>query len=142
VLTTAFDVSEGCAVLVVRPPQGDSGWREYVRAIDDLQARIDHSKRPVLIQILRRGLALPTPVVRRELAELRSRIRPDAINVVVAEDATVRLMQTALDWIRRPHYASSNHGDFLAAQAHAEKVLGRPLFSLSGLYRRAMDEAR
>ena len=92
--------------------------------------------------MLRRGLDVPSPVVRRELAELRGRIRPDAINVVVAEDATVRLMQTALDWIRRPHYESSNHGDFLAAHAHVEKVLGHPLFTLPDLYRQAMADAR
>gem|GEM_PF-485218 len=137
-LAVAFDSSEGCAVLVVNPPQGDAGWRAYAQAIDDLQARVDRSTRPVLVQVLRRGLDVPNPVVRRELAQLRARIRADAINTVVAEDASVRLMQTALDWLRRPHYDSSTFSDFTSAHAHIEKALGRPLPRLPELHRKAL----
>jgi len=137
-LAMEFDLSEGCAVLVVSPPQGDAGWRAYAQAIDDLQARVDRSTRPVLVQVLRRGLDVPNPLVRRELAQLRARIRADAINTVVAEDASVRLMQTALDWLRRPHYDSSNFSDFASARAHIERALGRPLPRLAELHRKAL----
>lgn len=140
-LAVAFDSSEGCAVLVVSPPpQGDAGWRAYIQAIDDLQARVDRSTRPVLVQVLRRGLDVPNPVVRRELAQLRARIRADAINTVVAEDASVRLMQTALDWLRRPHYNSSSFPDFASAHSHIEKVLGRSLPRLTELHRKALSD--
>lgn len=141
-LATASDLPEGCAVLIVRPPQGDQGWQEYAQTIDQLQAQIPRRTRPVLVQVLRRGLDVPSAVMRRELAELRGRIRADAVNVVVAEDPTVRLMQTALDWVRRPHYDSSNHGDFASALQHAERLLGRPLPRLEALFRRAQAAER
>jgi len=116
------------------PPCDDEQWRAYIRTIDELQARIDERTRPVLIQLLRRGISVPSPIVRRELSLLRRRIRKDAVNAVIVEDASIRLMQTALDWVHRPHYASSNHPDFAAALAQIEKVLGRRVPVLLRLY--------
>lgn len=133
-LATASDIGKGCAVLIMVPPCGDEGWRNYIRAIDELQATTSWLVRPVLIQVLRHGIDVPSPVVRRELAMLRKRIRPDAVNAVVVEDATVRLVQTALDWLYRPHYASSSHADFAAALAQVERSLGRPMPTLARLY--------
>lgn len=116
------------------PPCGDEQWRAYIRTVDELQAQIDPRTRPVLIQMLRRGIAVPSPVVRRELSQLRQRIRADAVNAVIVEDASIRLVQTALDWLHRPHYASSNHPNFAAALAQIEKVLGRRVPALLRLY--------
>lgn len=141
-LGVAYNTQEGCGVLVAGPPQGDAGWRVYIQAIDDMQAHIDRQTRPALIQVLRRGLDVPSAVMRREMAALRGRIRPDAINVVVAEDASTRLMQTALDWIRRPHYDSHNVAYFSSAQVYVEQALGRPLPTLSELYRQAQMNLR
>jgi hypothetical protein len=142
VLGVASDLSRGFAVLVVKPPCGDAGWRAYIQAIDRLQAEVLPSLRPVLIQVLGRGMDTPSARVRREMAELRGRIRADAINAVVAEDPAIRLMQTALDWIRRPHYQSSNHPEFSLAVAHVEKLLGRPAPWLHDLHARARLDLR
>lgn len=136
-LATASDIGKGCAVLIMIPPCGDEGWRAYIRAIDELQAATSRVVRPALIQVLRHGIDVPSPVVRRELATLRKRIRPDVVNAVVVEDATVRLVQTALDWIYRPHYVSSSHASFAAALAQVERSLGRPLPAMEWLYQEA-----
>lgn len=138
----AYSATDGCGVLVVSPPQGDAGWRTYIQTIDDLQARIDRKIRPVLIQVLRRGLDVPSAVMRREMAALRGRIRPEAINIVVAEDTSIRLMQTALDWLRRPHYDSQNVANFASAQAYVERALGRPLPILLELHGKAQRDLR
>jgi hypothetical protein len=139
VLALAADLAQGCAVLIVAPPFDDAGWRSYIDAIESLQRRTPATIRPAVIQILRRGIPMPSAIVRREMAALRGRIRADAVNAVVVEDPMLRLMQTALDWLRRPHYASSSHDEFAAALAQVEKVLGasRPVLSL--LYRQACD---
>ncbi|HRI49588.1 MAG TPA: hypothetical protein PLW65_05350 [Pseudomonadota bacterium] len=134
-LAVATEPAEGCGILVMGPPSDDEQWRAYIRTIDELQARIDPRTRPVLIQMLRRGIAVPSPVVRRELSQLRQRIRADAVNAVIVEDASIRLVQTALDWLHRPHYTSSNHPDFAAALAQIEKALGRRVPALPRLYR-------
>ena len=136
-LATASDITKGCAVLIMVPPCGDEGWRAYIRAIDELQAATVRVVRPALIQVLRHGIDVPSPVVRRELATLRKRIRADVINAVVVEDATVRLVQTALDWIYRPHYVSSSHANFAAALAQVERAIGRPMPTLALLYQDA-----
>lgn len=134
VLSVATAPAQGCGVLVMAPPGADEQWRAYIRTIDDLQGRIGDGMRPVLVQVLRRGIQVPSPIVRRELAQLRQRIRTDAINAVVVEDAAIRLVQTALDWLHRPHYSSSNHPDFAAALAHIEKLMGHPMPVLARLY--------
>lgn len=133
-LVVAADVSQGCAILVLGSPCDDAQWRSYIRAIDDLQARIDDATRPVLIQVLLAQLAMPSAVVRRELAQLRQRVRADAVNAVIAQDTSIRLVQTALDWLHKPHYASSSHADFASALAHVEAVLRRPVPALPRLY--------
>ncbi|MCU0656381.1 MAG: hypothetical protein MUF64_14345 [Polyangiaceae bacterium] len=131
------DIPLGCAVLVLSPPCEEAGWREYIAAIDQLQAQVSPKVRPVLLQVLRRGITTPPPLVRREMAALRGRIRGDAINAVVADDPSVRLMQTALDWLRRPHYESSTHARAEQACAWVEGALGRPLPRLAQLYHEA-----
>lgn len=142
VLGVASDPSRGYAVLVVKPPCEDAGWRAYIQAIDRLQAEVLPAMKPVLIQVLDRGMDTPSPKVRREMAALRMRIRADAINAVVAEDPAIRLMQTALDWLRRPHYQSSNHPTFSPAVAHVEKLLGQPAPQFHELYRKARLDLR
>lgn len=142
VLGVASDPSRGYAVLVVKPPCEDAGWRTYIQAIDQMQAGLPPSTRPVLIQVLGRGMDTPSPKVRREMAELRARIRVNAINAVVAEDPAIRLMQTALDWIRRPHYQSSNHAAFSSAVEHIEKLLGQPAPQFHELYHKARLDLR
>lgn len=134
VLAVATAPAHGCGVLVMAPPAEDAQWRAYIRTIDDLQGRIDGSTRPVLVQVLRKGIQVPSPIVRRELSQLRQRVRADAINAVVVEDAGIRLVQAALDWLYRPHYASSNHPDFAAALSHIEKLVGHPMPVLTRLY--------
>lgn len=141
-LVVASDIPSGCAVLIVGPPGGDAVWRAYVEAIEHLQTQVPRDRRPVLIQMLLSQTSLPSAVVRRELALLRQRIRADAVNAVVAQDASFRLMQTALDWIHRPHYASSTHADFGSALAQIEKVLGQPMPVLPRLYREATEQLR
>jgi hypothetical protein len=122
-------------------PCDDAQWRAYIRTVDEMQAQLDPRLRPVLIQVLRRGIQVPSPIVRRELALLRQRVRADAINAVVVEDATIRLVQTALDWLHRPHYSSSNHPDFAAALSHVEKLLGRRVPALIRLYSQVSGKA-
>lgn len=137
-----MDPSNCFAVLVAAPTQGDAGWRAYVQTIDEVQARVPRGQRPVIVQVFRRGLDAPSPMLRRELAALRGRIRPNAINAVVAEDTSVRLIQTALDWLHRPHYESSTFADFASAQAYIEALLGRSMPMLPELYQRAAAELR
>lgn len=134
VMAHAAEPAQGCGVLVMGPPADDAQWRAYIRIIDELQGRIAASKRPVLVQVMRKGIQVPSPIVRRELAQLRQRVRADAINAVVVEDTAIRLVQAALDWLHRPHYTSSNHPDFAAALSHIEKLIGHPLPILTRLY--------
>ena len=122
-------------------PCDDAQWRAYIRTVDEMQAQLDPRLRPMLIQVLRRGIQVPSPIIHHELALLRQQVRADAINAVVVEDATIRLVQTALDWLHRPHYSSSNHPDFAAALSHVEKLLGRRVPALIRLYSQVSGKA-
>lgn len=131
----------GMAVVVLVAPTTDEDWLAYAAAIDAMNRVAPRTVRPVLMQVLRRGVGIPSPLVRRQLGELRARIRPDAINVVVAESGAIRGAQIALDWIRRPHYDSSTHPDVASALAHVEALLGRPAPELDVLRARAEKRA-
>src|SRR4051794_38293512 len=101
----------GMAVVLLAPATSDEDWLAYASAIESMNRSAPRSLRPVLMQVLRRGIGMPSPLVRKQLADLRGRIRADAINVVVLESAAIRGVQTALDWLRKPEYDSSTHSD-------------------------------
>lgn len=99
-------VARGWAVVRLSPPASDVDWRDYAAAIDGMNREVSPRHRPVLLQLIDPGIAPPSAVVRRELAALRARIRPDALNVVVVPSALTRYGQIALDWLQRPAYES------------------------------------
>jgi hypothetical protein len=131
----------GMAVVVIAPPGSDEDWTAYAAAIDQMNRSAPRTERPVLLQVLRRNLSVPSPLVRKRLGELRARIRHDAINVIVAESAAIRGVQTALDWLRKPDYDSSTHPDAASAIAHVERVIGRAVPELVELHAAAMRRA-
>lgn len=132
-LGVAANRAENLAVIIMGPPTVDEDWLAYVRAIDELHANAGSDARPALIQILKSGIEMPSPRSRRELASLRGRIHPRAVNAVVAEAPFIRMMQTALDWIRKPPYTSSTHADFPSAARWLEQQIGRPVSELMNL---------
>lgn len=117
------NAAQGVAVVLLGPPSSDADWREYTGALDELNLAVSPSLRPVLLQVIR-GAAMPNPTTRRELAALRGRIRPDVINVVVSSSPILRNVQTALDWLRKPHYDSTIHATPAAAYFYLERQLG------------------
>lgn len=98
--------TRGWAVLRLSPPAGDADWRQYAEAIEGMNREVSTLHRPVLLQILDRGVEPPTALMRRELAALRARVRPDALNVVAVGSTLTRYGQIALDWLQRPAYES------------------------------------
>jgi hypothetical protein len=129
-----YDAENGVAIVVLAPPATDADWTAYGDTIESLNQRVPPHVRPVLLQFIGAGTPFPTPLTRRRMANLRAHIRADAVNVVVSTSHTVRGVQIALDWIRKPHYDSSSHADAAAAMAHAEKVIGKPLPALRALH--------
>ncbi|WP_053235487.1 hypothetical protein [Sandaracinus amylolyticus] len=132
-----FDQERGLAVVGLAPPGTDADWIAYADAIDEMNRTIPPGVRPVLLQLIRSGMPMPSALVRRRLADLRATIRRDAINVVVSDSATLRAAQTALDWVRKPHYDSSTHAAVESAIAHVERALGSPAPGLGRLAARA-----
>lgn len=132
----------GVGVVLIAPPSGDADWLAYADAIDAMNRSAPRTSRPVLMQIIRSGTSVPSALVRKRLAELRATIRSDAVNVVVSEAATLRSAQIALDWLRKPHYATSTHADRAAALRHAEGVVGHALPELRELAHRAELRSR
>lgn len=141
-IASAFDRGEALGVIIATPPCEDAGWIEYIQRVGDMLDLIPPGKRPVLIQILRDGVGLPSPRTRKALADLRRRVPRNAVNAAVVESGAVRMMQVALDWIHKPHYESKTHADFESAMAQLETSLGRPLPRMRVLYREAMGELR
>ena len=113
----------GVAAVFLGPPGSDDDWRAYVAALDELNSTVRRDLRPILVQIIR-GAAMPNPTMRRELADLRGRIRADVVNVVVSSSPILRNIQTALDWLRKPHYDSTAHPNVTTAFFHLERTLG------------------
>ena len=132
-LATAIDLDEMVGVLIVTPPFPEEQWAEYCRYIEELSAQTKPGTRPVLLQIMDDGISLPSPRARKMMAELRAKIRPTAINAVVSSSAMVRMMGVALDWLRKPHYASAWFADVPSATRFLEENLGRPLPKLPSL---------
>lgn len=129
-----YDAEYGVAILALGPPATDADWTAYGDAIESLNQKVPSHVRPVLMQFIGSGTPFPTPLTRRRMANLRAHIRADAVNVVVSTSPTVRGVQVALDWLRKPHYDSSSHPDAESAMAHAEKVIGKRLPALRALY--------
>jgi hypothetical protein len=142
VIASAFDTKEAFGVIIAAPPCEDDGWRAYIQRVTDMLALVPPGRRPVLIQILRDGVGLPSPRTRKALADLRRRVPGNAINAVVVESASVRMLQIALDWIYKPHYESKTHADFESAMRQLEASLGRSLPAMRVLYREAMKELK
>jgi hypothetical protein len=118
-------------------PSLDSDWGEYIRVLDEFNRIMGAGVRPVLVQIIQVD-EMPSAVVRRELGELRKRIRPDVINAVVSQESVVRYIQVALNWLHKPHYDSTVHATVDAAFEHIKRALGaqagdRRLAALQGL---------
>lgn len=107
------------------PPPLDTDWGEYIRVLDEFNRRMGAGVRPVLVQIIRVD-EMPSAVVRRELGELRKRIRPDVINAVVSQESVMRYIQVALNWLHKPHYDSTVHATVDAALEHIKRALGAP----------------
>lgn len=137
-LRQAIDENALVAVIVLEPPPVPNEWTIYVDAVRALNRRgstAGRDVRPVVLQIMKGGLELPTAVERRAIAELRSEIRPNAINCVATDSVPFRMMGTAIDWIRKPHFASSWQSDVRSAIAFIEGELGRPCPELPRLLR-------
>lgn len=111
------------AAVLLGPPVSDDEWSAFVKALDEMNRSPSFTTRPVLAQLVR-GAFMPPATVRRQIAELRGRIRADAVNVVISDSAAVRHVQTALDWLHKPHYDSTVHATNEAAFAHVERALG------------------
>jgi hypothetical protein len=109
----------GIGALLLGPPSPDTDWVDYIHALDALNLEVRKDVRPILIQLLR-GASMPTATTRKALAGLRTRIRPDVINLVVSSSPVIRNAQTALDWIRKPVYTSTIHATRALAFAHLE----------------------
>jgi hypothetical protein len=133
VLGIASLAAKNLAVLVIGPPPREDDWTGYVRTIESLNQSVKPGHRPVVIQILKEGMGVPSPLQRKQLGELRGRINRMAVNAVVSDSHFVRLTQTALDWIRKPPYISSSHANFPAAHRWAESVVGHPIPELTAL---------
>lgn len=112
----------GVAALAFGSSALDPEWLDYIRALDALNLEVRRGIRPVLMQLLH-APPITSATTRRELAALRQRIRPDVVNMVVSSSPLVRNAQTALDWLRKPHYASTSHATSAAALAHVAGYL-------------------
>lgn len=130
------DPARGIAVVVIGPPASDADWVAYADTLETLNKQVPKHTRPLLMQLIRSGTAFPTPLTRQRLGRLRAEVRADTINVVVSGSQTIRGVQIALDWIRKPHYDSSSHPTAEAALRHAEGLMGRPLPEFRALYAR------
>lgn len=115
----------GVGAIWLGPPPLDPDWGEYIRVLDEFNRSMGAGARPVLVQIVRVD-EMPSAVVRRELGELRKRIRPDVINAVVSQEPVMRYIQIALNWLHKPHYDSTVHATVGAAFEHIERGLGAP----------------
>jgi hypothetical protein len=111
----------GVAALLLGPPSSDEEWIEYIHAVDGLNLEVRTDVQPILVQLLR-GATMPSATTRKALAALRTRIRADAVNVVVSSSPLVRNAQTALDWLRKPHYTSTIHATTELAFAYLAKT--------------------
>lgn len=136
-LGTAVDLDEMVAVIIVAPPFAEAQWAEYCAAIEKLSEQTKAGTRPVLLQIMRDGVEMPNARGRKMMADLRGTIRPSAVNAVVVQSPMLRMMGTALDWIRKPHYASRWFTEVEPAQRFLEETVGRSLPRL----RELLDEA-
>jgi hypothetical protein len=112
----------GVGALLLGSPVAEADWGEYVRAIGDLNRGLRPPGRPVLAQLIRIA-DMPSATVRREIAELRKRVRPDVVNVVISQEPIVRYAQIALGWLHPPHYDSTVHATPGSAFAHVERAL-------------------
>ncbi len=143
-LGIALDEEALVAVLVVAPPSAADEWVAYVEAIRALAQRakkMPKTVRPVVLQVMHEGVSMPTPRERKLMAELRAEIPRNAVNAVVSASTALRLMATALDWIRKPHYASKWHSDVEGAVAFIEENMGHPVPGLRPLLREATAKA-
>jgi hypothetical protein len=111
------------AVVSMGPPSSDADWTAYLQALDEMNRTASVTARPVLAQVLR-SPSVPSATVRRAIGAFRERIRPDVINVVISDSITVRHVQTALDWLHKPHYDSTVHATSESGLAHVERLLG------------------
>lgn len=115
---------EGWAALVLSAPADDRDWRAYAAAIDDMNREAPERVRPVLLQQILPGVPAPSAIVRKELGELRKRIRADALNVVIVPSTLPRAAQVALDWLHKPHYETHTFGDLESGLSLIEARLG------------------
>lgn len=142
-LATALDLDSLVAVLIIAPPPVPDEWVEYCNYIEGMNEKATRAvagTRPVLLQIMREGVAMPSPRERKMMADLRGKIRPSAVNAVVCDSAVLRMMGIALDWIRKPHYASKWHGDLASATAFIEAELGHAVPQLKRLLEDAENQ--
>jgi hypothetical protein len=145
VLGVALDEEALVAVLVVAPPSAADEWVAYVESIRGLAQRakkMPKTIRPVVLQVMHEGVSMPTPRDRKMMAELRAEIPRTAVNAVVSASTALRLMATALDWIRKPHYASGWYPDVPSAVAFIEATMGHPVPELQPLLVDATAKAR
>lgn len=117
-------VERGWATILLAPPADDRDWRAYVAEIDAMNRTVAPGVRPVLLQQIQPGVPPPSALVRKELAELRKRIRADALNVVVLPSTLPRVAQVALDWLHKPHYESHTVSDLETALTLIEARIG------------------
>ena len=136
-LGTAVDLDEMVAVIIVAPPFAEAQWADYCAAIEKLSEQTKAGTRPVLLQIMRDGVEMPNARGRKMMADLRGTIRPSAVNAVVVQSPMLRMMGTALDWIRKPHYASRWFTEVDPAQKVLAETVGRPLPRVRELPREA-----
>lgn len=116
--------ARGWAALLLTPPADDRDWRAYIAEIDAMHRSVPVGLRPVLLQQIQPGVRPPSALVRKELGELRKRIRADALNVVVVPASLPRAAQIALDWLHKPHYESHTVSDLESAFTVLEARLG------------------
>ena len=126
-LGTAVDLDEMVAVIIVGPPFAEAKWSDYCAAIEKLSEQTKAGTRPVLLQIMRDGVEMPNARGRKMMADLRGKIRPTVVNAVVVQSPMLRMMGTALDWIRKPHYASRWFTEVNPAIRFLEQTVARPL---------------
>lgn len=142
-LATALDLDSLVAVLIIAPPAVPDEWADYcayIEGMNDKATRAVAGTRPVLLQIMREGVAMPSPRERKMMADLRAKIRPSAVNAVVCDSAVLRMMGVALDWIRKPHYASKWHADLPSGIAFIEGELGHAVPVIPRLLEEAEEQ--
>jgi hypothetical protein len=128
------------AVVMLVTAKTDDDWFEYVRAVGELIDR--NYEDGVVVQVFRRGLEMPSARARKAMSELRGRVPADTVNVVVTPSVVMRMMQTSLDWLRKPEYDSTTHPDFASAVAHVEKVRGTKMPVLAQMLEAASRRER